>query len=431
VETKPIVDRLDEIRLSLPASAPAETPTVPPIIEELKLARDAMLEHAQFDGMVALNDAARLYLYLRDLLTGGLERGDLRLAMLAFIAPPAPQTPEETQKLRNSGIPEECVNSPTKDGMVDVTDEWIRRASQQGIPATAAPAETPEALCVCGHRHFTHAIRPSGDTCMVTGCNCGEWRPAPPVAPSAPATTGGDMRTVLLRIIDNYGPWHDDDCPGDDTCDCSCKPLSDEINRVLKASEGALESAPSPMEAHAANAMTVSGEAERRVVDDVDGKWTVSNDGERFWDTFETREEAVAEIAESGGWVGICDSIKPGDYAKGHADRIIEEISTRLSEEVGDVADQQPIYTDADEKRLDEEIASVVERWMVGRVTCHRVLKVEEVPAQPTPALSDTEKQAMLQRLMVKYDAMRQAKKPTPAPSQDAEQTPVKGVDRG
>ena len=38
---------------------------------------------------------------------------------------------------------------------------------------------------------------------------------------------------ALKLIVDRFGPFHDDDCPGDDTCSCSAKPLNDEINEVL------------------------------------------------------------------------------------------------------------------------------------------------------------------------------------------------------
>lgn len=60
------------------------------------------------------------------------------------------------------------------------------------LPASA-PAETPGALCVCGHQKSKH--RPNGVCYHQCGpyltCNCGKFEAfAPPVAPSAPATTG-------------------------------------------------------------------------------------------------------------------------------------------------------------------------------------------------------------------------------------------------
>jgi hypothetical protein len=42
-----------------------------------------------------------------------------------------------------------------------------------------------------------------------------------------------EARSVLGDLVVGEGPWHDDDCPMDDTCDCSAKPLHDRINAVL------------------------------------------------------------------------------------------------------------------------------------------------------------------------------------------------------
>jgi hypothetical protein len=45
------------------------------------------------------------------------------------------------------------------------------------------------------------------------------------------------LEAALREVVDTFGPWHDDDCPGDDTCDCSAKPLHDQINAALAARE--------------------------------------------------------------------------------------------------------------------------------------------------------------------------------------------------
>jgi len=38
---------------------------------------------------------------------------------------------------------------------------------------------------------------------------------------------------ILREVVERFGPWHDEDCPADDTCDCSAKPLHDRINAAL------------------------------------------------------------------------------------------------------------------------------------------------------------------------------------------------------
>jgi hypothetical protein len=43
-----------------------------------------------------------------------------------------------------------------------------------------------------------------------------------------------EARWCLATLVSEYGPWHEDDCPADDTCECSAKPLHDRINAVLR-----------------------------------------------------------------------------------------------------------------------------------------------------------------------------------------------------
>jgi hypothetical protein len=45
------------------------------------------------------------------------------------------------------------------------------------------------------------------------------------------------LRDALKAVVLQFGPWHDDDCPCDDTCDCSAKPLHDAINAALADAE--------------------------------------------------------------------------------------------------------------------------------------------------------------------------------------------------
>jgi hypothetical protein len=42
-----------------------------------------------------------------------------------------------------------------------------------------------------------------------------------------------ELRTLLKTVVEMWGPWHDADCPSDDTCECSAKPIHDRINRLL------------------------------------------------------------------------------------------------------------------------------------------------------------------------------------------------------
>jgi len=48
--------------------------------------------------------------------------------------------------------------------------------------------------------------------------------------------TARQLAAALREVVETFGPWHDDDCPCDDTCDCSAKPLHDRVNAALRAS---------------------------------------------------------------------------------------------------------------------------------------------------------------------------------------------------
>ncbi len=45
--------------------------------------------------------------------------------------------------------------------------------------------------------------------------------------------TPEQIALYLQHVVDE-GADHDDDCPGDDTCECSHKPLNDAINQVCR-----------------------------------------------------------------------------------------------------------------------------------------------------------------------------------------------------
>lgn len=47
-----------------------------------------------------------------------------------------------------------------------------------------------------------------------------------------------ELLDALRLVVDTFGPWHDDDCPCDDTCDCSAKPVHDAVNAAIKKAEG-------------------------------------------------------------------------------------------------------------------------------------------------------------------------------------------------
>lgn len=59
--------------------------------------------------------------------------------------------------------------------------------------------------------------------------------------------TAAEVREAIAGLkkhIEWNGPDHDDDCPGDDTCECSMKPMNDGVNaayRVFKACAETLE----------------------------------------------------------------------------------------------------------------------------------------------------------------------------------------------
>lgn len=47
-----------------------------------------------------------------------------------------------------------------------------------------------------------------------------------------------DLLSALTSVVDQFGPWHDDDCPADDTCDCTAKPVHDAVNAAIRKAEG-------------------------------------------------------------------------------------------------------------------------------------------------------------------------------------------------
>jgi hypothetical protein len=46
--------------------------------------------------------------------------------------------------------------------------------------------------------------------------------------------TPADMVKALQVYIEWVGALHDENCPEDDTCDCSCKPVNDGINAAVR-----------------------------------------------------------------------------------------------------------------------------------------------------------------------------------------------------
>lgn len=48
-----------------------------------------------------------------------------------------------------------------------------------------------------------------------------------------------DLLTELIALtVYHAGYPHDDDCPQDDTCECSAKPKNDRLNAVIAKAEG-------------------------------------------------------------------------------------------------------------------------------------------------------------------------------------------------
>jgi hypothetical protein len=43
---------------------------------------------------------------------------------------------------------------------------------------------------------------------------------------------------AIKEYVTHFGPKHEDDCPGDDTCSCAFKPMNDGINRAIDKLEG-------------------------------------------------------------------------------------------------------------------------------------------------------------------------------------------------
>jgi hypothetical protein len=46
------------------------------------------------------------------------------------------------------------------------------------------------------------------------------------------------LLAALKAVVDQFGPWHDEDCPADDTCDCSAKPIHEAVDAAIAKAEG-------------------------------------------------------------------------------------------------------------------------------------------------------------------------------------------------
>jgi hypothetical protein len=63
-----------------------------------------------------------------------------------------------------------------------------------------------------------------------------EWTDHP--ANASLITAAPELLVALKSVVFHFGPWHDDDCPGDDTCACSAKPIHDLVNAAIAKAEG-------------------------------------------------------------------------------------------------------------------------------------------------------------------------------------------------
>lgn len=292
--------------------------------------------------------------------------------------------------------------------VVDVPTTLLSLPAPAPATGEQAPAETPEALCVCGHPKSKH--RPNGVCYHQCGpyltCNCGKFEAfAPPVAPSAPAATGEQNAREdaaldaiiasaflddsvpqsveeLQKYADNLSPedkaaldamppWtpaqetHSPSASATDALNCPCPSGCCRTPHCVGKCQEQERSAPSPMETHAANAMTASGDAERRVL----AKPV----------KFSTRGDDV-KVPPMG-------------------------LLNRAAEKFGDDGTAPDAFWWKDFFNLTGEhmICTQEDGWVDGSAKGEYLPDdiLDEVNAQPTPA-----------------------------PSQDAEQTPVKGVDR-
>jgi hypothetical protein len=70
------------------------------------------------------------------------------------------------------------------------------------------------------------------DDAPVRDYNEAQWANARLIA-AAP-----ELLAALRAVVESFGPWHDDDCPCDDTCSCSAKPVHDAVNAAIAKAEG-------------------------------------------------------------------------------------------------------------------------------------------------------------------------------------------------
>ena len=111
------------------------------------------------------------------------------------------------------------------------------------------------------------------------------------------------------------------------------------------------------------------------------GKWCVSTDGERFYDEFNTKEEAIEFVREEyvEGYIGESVAIEfTADDFNWDADY---ELGDLLYEEVGDAADCWRLSQE-DVIELMRRMGEVMANFLTERSlqpTCLKVINVEEV----------------------------------------------------
>ena len=111
------------------------------------------------------------------------------------------------------------------------------------------------------------------------------------------------------------------------------------------------------------------------------GKWCVSTDGERFYDEFNTKEEAIEFVREEyvEGYIGESVAIEfTADDFNWDADY---ELGDLLYEEVGDAADSWHLSQE-DEIELMRRMGKVMVEFLNERnlqPECFKVINIEQV----------------------------------------------------
>jgi hypothetical protein len=122
-----------------------------------------------------------------------------------------------------SGAPAPAGEAPSRDETIPVRPEGFNGCYS---PITPPRGETP-----------APPVPLPDDLAAMEAAVAAEYASEVGLMPLEPAPVAGDVEALakgLEAYVVGHGGLHDDDCPGDDTCECSWAPANDAANAACR-----------------------------------------------------------------------------------------------------------------------------------------------------------------------------------------------------